>query len=632
MAQKIVGLDLGTHSVKAVLVSAGLRSVQILGVHEERFEPTEGGMGGDEAIDAAIELAIAALRSKGWHHHSVAVALPGTRGSYRLLRFPFTDARRIGQAVGFEADGQFPVPLERLEYDHIVAPAQGGEGRALVVATRDELVERVSSAFHDANVDVRLVTVAPVAAAQVFTGAAIPEVPEDADEELRRGMPVALVVDIGHRSTEMTAMGPKGPIAVRVHRRGGAHLTRALATSGRLETREAERRKHADAFAPHRALGELSSEQLREAKSIARALEPTIRELEHTRIWLRSEYACEVTVIRLCGGGAHLKGISEYIHEQIGLPVEVATPQLVGGLRKLTASDWSIYSVALGAAVGAAKRPLVQLYVEQGAEETGGWLVEKMPAIAGMALAILAVGALDTIARLSALEAREAAYRAELAEATERVFGEPLASEAEIVERLNEVQGEDLTSLVSARGAVDVLAAVVRAATPEGPRPLPPEEAMPGGPGAMPGAPGVPGLLPGDDPGPYISGPNSSGAPITATSADGRPMIDVTGAVMPPPEERDDEPDAEPASLGADAGVSWEDEIYFKKIEIRERKIEVQVSATRSTAKTRLKNKLAALPCIASITEGRVTDENERKVFDLMIDHECYIKPLEGES
>ena len=45
MAQKYVGLDLGTHEIKAVLISAGLRTVQVL---EVVVEPVAARSGADD--------------------------------------------------------------------------------------------------------------------------------------------------------------------------------------------------------------------------------------------------------------------------------------------------------------------------------------------------------------------------------------------------------------------------------------------------------------------------------------------------------------------------------------------------------------------------------------------------------
>ena len=634
MAQKLIGLDLGTHAVKIVLVSAGLRSIQVLDVREE---PVEARPGGDDSIDAAVEVALAVLRKRGWHHYPVSIVLPGTQGSYRLLKFPFPDARRIGQAVGFEADGQFPFPLEQLEHDHIVLPPRGGEGRALVVASRQELVSRVAAIFREAHVDVKLVTVTPLALAQVMTGTPV-LVPESSgdDEAGPKTTPIALVVDIGHRSTEMTALGPKGPYAARVLRRGGLHVTRAIAKLLDADLERAEDIKLRDAFLPHSGVEELRDEQLRMCKTVAQAVEPIVRELQHTRIWLRSEHGYEVTSIRLVGGGARLRGLDRYLSEQLELPVSEAEVQPVHGLRRAGGRDWTTAMAALGGAVGAVRRPHVQLYTSTSSgESTSGWLFEKMPAIAAMGLAILAFGALDTMARLNALNAQEEAYRQELGDATKGVFGESIYREKEIQTLLTDVAGEDLTSYVAKRGAVEVLAAIVKAATPEGPKPVIPDPNLP--PGAIPdpatgglSGPVGPGTVlgnPMDDVGPYVGE-----AGVTRTGPDGKPIDPRSVAAGLPPDADGSTDGSSETVISPTSGIAWDDELYFRSIDIRPLKMSMKVTATRNTAKDRLKVELEKITCINNVNNSKTQDENERKVWNVEIDHNCFNGKLEGST
>ncbi|MCA9714132.1 MAG: pilus assembly protein PilM [Myxococcales bacterium] len=629
MAQKIIGLDLGSHAVKAVLVSTGLRSVQVLDVHEE---PISARQGGEDPLDAALEVALAVLRRRGWIHYPVAVVLPGTLGSYRLLKFPFPDARRIGQAVVFEADGQFPVSLEALEHDHMVLPPHGNEGRALVVATRQELIARVSTALSQAHIDVKLVTVSPLALAQVMVGT--PVIVPEAESGEESSDPVTLVVDIGHRSTEMLALGAKGPYTARVLRRGGVHVTRALAKVLDVDLARAETYKLKEAFLPAADDPPPAPEALRACRAVAQALEPLVRELEHTRIWLRAEYGYAVTSIRLMGGGSRLRGLSGYLQEQLELPVSAGEIQPVGGLRKHTGRDWTQAAAALGGAVGAHRRPMVQLFTEAASgAEAGGWLLEKLPTVAAMGLAIIAFGALDTMARLSALDAQEQAYRAELGDATESVFGEKLYDETAIQARLSAVGGQDLTSFVAKRGAVEILATIVKASTPEGPKPAAGAAGIDGAPvdpaTGMPITSG-PGLVNGhpvDDVSPY-SGP-LAGRGYTITGPDGEPVGDGD-------DDDDEEGEGEEAAIGPgpDSGIAWDDELYFKAVDIRPMKIAITASALRTSAKERLDIELKSkIACIKSISSGGKTrSENDRKVWEFEIDHDCFHGQLEGQS
>lgn len=617
MAQKIVGLDLGTHSVKAVLISSGLRGAQVLETCEQVLEDPPKNL--TAALHAAVEVGIGLLRQKGWHEHALGLVLPGQVGSYRVLNFPFGDARRIAQVVAFEADGQFAVPLEQLEYDHIVVSSSRSSGKALVVAIKRELVEELSAVFKAAEIDLKLMTLAPIAVAQALAGAPVPELPST--EEDAPGQPAAaLVIDMGHRLTQMLAMGSKGPLTARVVRRGSYQITRAVAKALGCDTQTAEAAKLRDATAPHAGL-DARAQGLPMTAAVGSALEPLLREIEHTRMWLRTEHGREVSVVRLLGGGSQLNGLDVYLQEHLELPVERAAPSEGKGLRKLGARDWTTACAALGGAMGAARRPLIQLYADTTVEgEGGGWVIERLPAVAAIGLAILAAGSLDTIARLGALEAEEQAYRNELATLSQKLFDEEVTSEEDIKARLDTGSGQDLTKLITERGAVEVLAVIAKASRPAGPKPA----AAGDGSLVMPGAPvASDGTMAGPrDPAGRLVNPD--GSPMTATDP-------ATGAPLSPTVAEGEEAAAAPAD--ADAGITWEDELHVQYIEIRENKIKLKAAANWTSAKERLKRKLSAITCINDVLDGgRVLDQNDRKVFEIEIDHDCYVRPLEVET
>ena len=588
MAQKIIGLDLGTHEVKAVLLSSGLRSLQVLEVAVEPT-PIQHASGGDDSIAAALELGIALLRRRGWNHYPVAVVLPGSAASFRVLKFPFSDARRIAQAIPFEAEGQFPVPLENLEFDHVPL-ATGATGQALMTAVRRDVLDRVTAAFKLATIDLKLITVDAVAVTQVLDQA----IPEAAKTDGEARMPAALLLDIGHLTTDLVAIGAKGPIAARALRRGGVHVTRALAEHYRLDHAGAEKAKRESGFLPHRGLGEMSAAQLESGSLIARAIEPIVREIEHTRMWLRAEYGVEVTQLRLSGGGSRLRGLDAYLSEQLGLPSVRAVPRDNLGVRGFKGTDWTQTAAALGAAVGVARRPLIQLHKDISVQRGGGdgsWLIERMSTIGALGLAILALAAIDTVVKIGVMESERVAREEELGAATSKVFGEAMTKSEDIVDRLSQVEGDDITSMIANRGAVDVLGAFVKATVPQGPKPPPVPVTPPPGEGGE---------------GEGGEAPVDPGAPAPAP-------------VLPP--------------VDPTAGVVWDDELQLASIEIRQKAITFRASATRLSAQDRLKTKLmATVPCITGFPIARARDENNKKVFDPTLEHDCFYKSLEADS
>jgi type IV pilus assembly protein PilM len=589
MAQKYVGIDLGTQRVKIAVMTAGFRGVQLVDTFEEPVLAVVAGQEGKpEESDPylpALQAALGAMRARGLLGEAVGIALPPSMLSYRLLTFPFLDERRIAQAIGFEAEGEFPVPLEQLAHGHVSVPTGQGGGRALVVATKRDRIDQLATIFKRSGSDLKAVTSGATALAQVIE----PDVGAPSPQMIEQGLqPVTLAIDIGHATTQLVAIGAKGPVAVRTMRRGGKQITLAIARAYGLDPSAAESAKLRDAFVPHRGQGDLSEEQLRSGKLVAETIEAIVREIEHTRLWLRSTYRCEVVRLVACGGGAHLGGLSGYLSEQTGLPTDVVRLRSNLNVRGTIGRDLATYAVAIGAALGASRRPLVQLHDVHAGQGDGGWVQERIGSLVAIGVCVLAFGALDTIARVKALEAERVAYEAELADTTKKIFGTEVAATA-VDAKLDEAESQDLTSLIPQRGALEVLGMLAQAATPSDL-------------GKVPMA-GV-----GVDP--------------AAEDGDGD---DGGGGLLVPGEEAPTEA-PKPAvteTIDPSRGIVVSDEMIFEHVDIRERKVEIKVAATRASAQDRLLTKLKDTGCLSNIERGRVRGE-DRKQFEMTMDNNCY--------
>jgi type IV pilus assembly protein PilM len=587
MAQRFVGIDLGLYEVKVCLVSIGMRRVQVLGSAraivspEEREESDELG----DAIATAVEL----LREQGWLQHQAAVTIPSGEASYRTLSFPFADAKRIAQAVSFEVDGQFPVPLEQLAYDHVVIPPprKGEGGRALVVAARGDAVERVATTFREAGADLRLVTVGAIANAQALADAQIfdPTVVEESDEEEDEAQVSAehalMMVDLGHQGSELLALTENGPVAARSLRRGSRHVEVALRRQYGLDGDSARQAKEESAFLAHGGLGDLSADQNETAETVHKALAPLLREIEHTRRWLESECGIEVTELRVTGGGSRIAGFDAWLGEQCGLPVRVAAPDVRGLLNEAGSLDWTSMLGAFGAAYGAGRRPLLQL---RELDAVGGgisFFEERFGTLFTIGAAMLAFVGLDSVMAIKSAETEVSAYESELAAASEQVFGEPLFSAEAVLASLEGVGGEDLMATVPDRGAMEVLQIIHGAARP--------------GPSPTPVAAPVQGAL----------DPNGAAA------------VPVDAALPPVP---------------PDSGIVVDDALELSFIEIGPLKIKMLVSASRATAQDRFAQQLSGVACIERVQKGKIREKGDRKQFEMNIDHTCYSGAIEKEE
>ncbi|MFO7564662.1 MAG: pilus assembly protein PilM [Enhygromyxa sp.] len=591
MAQKFVGIDLGNRKVKIVVATAGLRGAQVMHVWEQEIDADKG-----DSLDAALETALRMIKERGLAHLPTGVALPGDAGSYRLLSFPFDDPRQIAQAINFELDGQFPVPIEELVTDHLTIKRGDGSGRALVVAVKRAVIERVVARLELAKVDLKLVTTGALAVAQALASTPVPPAPAGTDPTLQ---PVTLVVDFGHKSTELVALGGTGPIAARSMRRGGRQLVRELQKTWRLDPRAAELALERD--------GSVDDPMVR------RALQPFLREIEHTRQWLRAEFGCVVVELRVCGGVAGLRGLIPWLGQETKLEAGPVAPKESGALRQVQGRDWTRSIVALGTAVAAGRRPLIQLHdaYERGAGE-GAWFQQHFSTVAALGIAILAFAGLDTMVRVKAAQRELAAYAAELEHETAAVFGEALASAAAVRTKLGEAEGGGAMSVVPERGALEVLELLTKAATPKGGRQLAQADlGLP--PGYTTGTDASGGLV--------VLGPDGSAVPLDSSGA---PMIPTLGSPDEDGDGDDDSPTGPAPVTDQNAGVLADDELLFSSVEIRELKIELSLSATRATTQDRLGVKLKEYACVRGINKGSIKERNERKSFDMSIDHSCY--------
>ncbi len=594
MAQQFVGIDLGSKSVRCVVSTAGFRGVQVVAAYEADVPQAEAASERDARSMASLEAALALLRAHSLDHLPVGIALSGNLASARVLKFPFSDGKRIAQVLPFEFEELLPKGLSEYKFDHASSATSDG-GVAVAVAVPEKVTAAVVERCGAEGLDLRLLTTTPAALAQTQVGPVPPHTSAEG-EEVEGVLCAALIVDIGSRSSEISAITDKGLIAIRSVRRGGKHLTAGFAREYRVPSDRAEQMKQDSAFLPHGGLPELSEQQRKVAVLTETTLDVIFREIELTRLWLRNELGCEVTEVRLAGSGARIEGLLEYVQGRIGLPVSPIVP--VGKVAGDTPEGgWSTYGAALGASIGAARRPLIRLDDASAVERDAGWMQRQFYALVGVGFAVFALACIDSLAKQQALERQTELLTEELSAVTQQYFGESFSTRGEIEAAVLSVGGADLKKAIPSRGALEVLKMVAVAATPSD---------------AGNGQPPEAGMLP------------------SPTLMDGGVPVDPTGAAIPVPTAADGavaadaEGDTGPQMIDNNAGIVLSDALEFGAIDLRERKMELKLSATRASAQDRLAIQLELLGCVQGITKGRIVDRNERKVFEMLVDHNCY--------
>ena len=304
--KNVLGLDLGSHSVKAVELQQGLRALEAVNV---------------QAVMRGEELALPELVQRFAHVHqlsteNVVTAVRGDRLSVRRLSLPFSEKRKLAQAVPFEVADALPFELEDVVLDwHLV---KGERHRAEVVAAvapRGEVSELIA-ALHEAGCDPRTVEAEGLVLANLRGAFELPG--------------NRLIADIGHSKTTFCALSADGPVAARSFAVAGATLTEAIAQDRGLSFEEAEREK-----LEHGIFDPVLGRPLSKAAGV---IELIAGEMVRFAASLESALPDGISEVTLVGGTAQMERIDELLSERtgfsvhrIGLPREEDGRGLVAG-------------------------------------------------------------------------------------------------------------------------------------------------------------------------------------------------------------------------------------------------------------------------------------------------------------
>ncbi len=293
----ILGLDVGSYSVKAAELHAGLREVEFVRFEEEIFPPN--------ATPEEREFTLRVfLESQGLPLELVIAALPSDRGTQRHLRFPFTDPRKVARAIPFEIEEVIPIPLKDVILTHEVVRSREDESSVLaVLAPRNEIGAHLNS-LRAAGIEARVLEMEGTVLANLARYVGL----TDGNR---------MILDIGHRKTNACLLIGGIPALVRSIPIAGAHLTEALARDLQIDRDAAEQQKHESGLFEARGTRPVCPSVGGELDQLAREVLRTVQSIISES---RPEYA--PTEVVLVGGSAAIPGLDAFLTEKIGISCE----------------------------------------------------------------------------------------------------------------------------------------------------------------------------------------------------------------------------------------------------------------------------------------------------------------------
>ncbi|AXR00992.1 pilus assembly protein PilM [Pseudoalteromonas piscicida] len=312
-APLMIGIDIGSHCVKAVLLSKTSSSYRVEAV---AIEPIPKGAVNERAIQdiEAIGNAITKMKRripKLTQYAAVAVSGQTVITKVIFMDVSLTDAELESQ-IAIEADSLIPYPLDEvsLDFEKIgVNEADPSKMNVLLSAARTESVQARVGALEEAGFKAKVVDVENYALSRAMD-VIYPELPNDAFDK------IVAMIDIGAVLTLISVIQSGKTIYTRDQVFGGEQYTNSIVAYYNKTYDEAELAKTTGDLPPNYTFEVLAPFQTSLLQQIRRAVQ----------MFMTTSGKDHIDYIVLTGGAALVDGLDKLLIDELGIHTIVADP------------------------------------------------------------------------------------------------------------------------------------------------------------------------------------------------------------------------------------------------------------------------------------------------------------------
>jgi type IV pilus assembly protein PilM len=337
----LVGLDIGSSSVKAIQLSHSKNGYEVVGFSRHLLGPdtiVDGAIADAGAVSEAIKLAFAA---GGFKAKQVATSVSGHSVIVKRVNLPVDSPDEVEGSIQFGADEYIPFEFSEVNVDYeIIGPAEAprdGLDVLLVAAKKDQIANTTSA-----------VTLAGRAASVVDIDAFAVQNAFEVNYNPNPQTAFALL-NIGASLTNINITKAGRPLFIRDVSIGGSQYTDILQKELNLSYEEAEDLKFG------KQVGMYDSEMV--APLLDSITDMLTMEIKKTFDFFKETYPDErIASIYLAGGVSKAGGLPERIQEAFDLPTEVMDPLKTVAVNSKVSSGIQYAGPEVAVALGLALR------------------------------------------------------------------------------------------------------------------------------------------------------------------------------------------------------------------------------------------------------------------------------------
>jgi type IV pilus assembly protein PilM len=306
---RILAIELGSWSVKAVEIESRFRRFEVLDFHEVKLplkmtEPTE-------IYKEAVAEIFAKIPS---HPEKVVVSLPAPNISTRFLSIPVKQRKKAEQMYRFELEDSLPFKLDDTVVEHSIYSLKDSSLVFAAIAP-NRFISSYIEFLKSIGLDPDWLTFDGMGLINLYISSLQFEAPETPG--------ATLLIDIGHTKTTLSVINENRLEAFRSVNWGGLTISKniALTTGVPLEDADSDKQKiDLSKTGQQGVSGEMVEASLQ-------ALGSLLTEINHSLIAYRNATKQTIGSIKIAGGTSLLKGLPEFLGKQLGnIPCSVFVP------------------------------------------------------------------------------------------------------------------------------------------------------------------------------------------------------------------------------------------------------------------------------------------------------------------
>lgn len=337
---KIIGLDIGSFSIKAVQLARKGKTFRLeaIGI---TLNPLGTRPGDDEASQNQVAEAVKKLLVETKLAGAKAVvALPESQVYTRVVEMPLLSDSELASAIQYEAEQYIPIPMEQvnIDYEVISRPQRGvveQKMQVFLVAAPKNLIERTIRFAGKVGIEVIGLETEMLASARAL-------ITENLEADTN------MLVHMGAASTSVAVIAKGMPVLIHSIESGGTTFSRSLAAELGLEFSQAEEYKRSYGLDMNQLEGKV-------AMNIRPLVDRLMAEVKKAiQYHNNANQDNQIKRIIFSGGSSLLPGLVPYAAEVLG--IEVVLGNAFAAVEPSKTAVLPSDSVSFSTAVGLAMR------------------------------------------------------------------------------------------------------------------------------------------------------------------------------------------------------------------------------------------------------------------------------------